>query len=64
MVEVNDSAATWGVGIGLLSLGALLTLTVVGAIVGIPLAAIGAVVCYAAWKHDPDEVDETVDPTV
>lgn len=55
MVEINDSAATWGVGIGLMSLGAILSFTVVLAVVGVPMILLGAFVCYAAWKHDPDE---------
>lgn len=59
MVEPSARAGAYGIGIGLLSIGGILTLTVAGAVFGIPMMILGAIV---VWKGRSGAFDD--DPTV
>jgi len=61
MAESSTTAGRIGIAVTLISIGGLLTLTVVGAVVGLPMIVVGAVVALHAWWKDFDEEETDTD---
>ena len=64
MVEVSTTSGRFGIAVSLISIGGLLTLTVVGAVVGLPMIVVGiGVAIHAWWKDfDDEETDSEAEP--
>jgi choline-glycine betaine transporter len=57
MVETSAAAGGYAIALTLLSIGGVLTLTIAGAIIGVPLMLLGLVIVAGVWRSDPDEDD-------
>lgn len=63
MADASIESGRYGLAITLLSLGGVLTLTVVGAVLGVPLMLAGSLLVLHTWYKDfDDEPDDGVEP--
>lgn len=57
MAEASTASGRYGLAITLLSIGGVLTLTVVGAVLGVPLMLTGVLLVVHTWWRDFDDGD-------
>jgi len=57
MSETSATTGLYGIGITLLSVGGLLTITIAGAVLGVPMMLVGAVIVGYGWYYDEDDAD-------
>lgn len=58
----SAKSGLYGLGITLLSIGGFATLTVVGAVIGIPMMIVGVVLLVWGYFHDDEDADANAEP--
>lgn len=62
MADVSTESGRYAIAVTSLSLGGLLSLTIVGAVVGIPLMVAGAALATHTWWKDFDDEPDGAEP--